>query len=147
MFLLLVACFAAATLNGIPPSILAGLAERESNWNIHLVGDNGDSFGLTQVNRRWWPSAVSRIISSDYSLFVSLSEGAKILRYCRDRAPDWSQALACYNAGQDVIGQPDYEDLTTGGNYPSDVFRRATKYTFNWLHRQVARALYFDAKS
>jgi len=112
---------------GIPASILLGIASRESDFRP-LIGDNGNSYGMCQIHKRWHPEILT---DGDWRCPVfSFRMCAKILkqnlRYC---GLNWNKAVAAYNVGPKLANL--HEDkYTTGGDYSEDVFRRATAFSY-----------------
>jgi soluble lytic murein transglycosylase-like protein len=112
---------------GFPPEILCALIHRETHWR-NFVGDNGNGFGLTQIDRRshstWLANNDWR--NPDANIRYSLQE---IQEYF-NKTGCIRQALASYNAGPFRVARavkngkcPDAP--TTGGNYSSHILQIA----------------------
>lgn len=123
---------------GVPAAVLAALASRESRCGAALQngwGDNGNAFGILQVDKRFHriegepdPTSVAHIeqaagIFNDY------------LEQVMRRHPQWNDpdllkgAAVAYNSGvgnvQTVAGM---DRGTTGNDYGADVMARAQYY-------------------
>jgi hypothetical protein len=123
---------------GIPAALLAGLASRESRCGEALHGgwgDNGNGYGILQVDKRHHtikgqpdPMSVEHIEQAADIFCDYLEEVAR-------RHPDWKDedllhgAAVAYNSGvgnvRTVAGM---DKGTTGDDYGSDVLARAQYY-------------------
>ncbi len=115
---------AAATANGIDPSLLTGLVEQESGFNPSARSGAG-AVGLTQL----MPSTAASLGVTDPTDPVqSLAGGARYLRQQLDRfGGDPRLALAAYNAGPGAVeragGVPPYPETQ---RYVTAVLDRAS---------------------
>ena len=50
---------------GIDPTIVIAMIQRESNFVIDIVGDNGNSFGLMQIQPRWHSARMEKLGCTD----------------------------------------------------------------------------------
>ncbi|MEW5847769.1 MAG: LysM peptidoglycan-binding domain-containing protein [Myxococcota bacterium] len=125
---------AAGRRHNIDPSILAAIASRESRGGAALdrrgLGDNGNGFGLMQVDKRF-----HRPAGGPYSR-AHIEQAAGILAGFRDQIarerPNWTPqqvmkaAISAYNTGNDRWRDPNNTDsTTTGRDYANDVIARA----------------------
>lgn len=46
---------------GVDPAIVFAVIERESSYNENTVGDNGEAFGLMQIQPKWHKERMSRL--------------------------------------------------------------------------------------
>nr|XP_002120319.1 lysozyme g [Ciona intestinalis]AOT06084.1 g-type lysozyme 3 [Ciona intestinalis] len=130
----------AARNNNLEPSLIAGIASRESNGGRALdkdgLGDHGNGFGIMQVDKRHHTP-----IGGPYSN-EHINQGATILRNSinavEKKFPTWSPDLqlrggvAAYNFGVSNVRTPDGIDRgTTGNNYSADVIKRAEYFKQN----------------
>lgn len=118
-----------AEKKGFPPEILCGIIHRETRWD-NKVGDNGNGFGVMQVDRRshskWLRHNNWRDIPANIE--YSLSE----IQDYYGKYKNISRALASYNAGPSRVTRaiksgksPD--SPTTGKNYSKDILETAKK--------------------
>jgi peptidoglycan hydrolase-like protein with peptidoglycan-binding domain len=123
---------------GLPPALLAAIASRESRGGSALkngLGDNGNGFGLMQVDKRFH-TIEGR---DDPAGLPHIRQATSILAGFRDavaqRHPDWHDerqlqgAVAAYNSGVKNVQTLDGMDKgTTGNDYSNDVWARARFY-------------------
>lgn len=86
----------------IPPAILMGIAEVESNWcqykkngRILRGGCRADQ-GIMQINEDAHPEAFPR---ARYDIAYNIEFGARYLRDLHQQYQDWPKAIAAYNLG------------------------------------------------
>lgn len=90
-----------AEANGIDPAIIFAMAYRESTYRAHLIGDNGNSYGLLQVQPYWHSGRMERLGCTDLldpyqNVTVAVDYLCELLnRYNGDMA----KALTAYNRG------------------------------------------------
>ena len=125
----------------IPPSLLAAIASRESRVGIngildrHGFGDNGNGFGIMQVDRRHHD--ISGL--SDPRGLLHIRQASSILASFRDLVKQkhirWSDAnvlkgaIVAYNSGVSNVKTIREMDIgTTHDDYSSDVISRAKYY-------------------
>jgi peptidoglycan hydrolase-like protein with peptidoglycan-binding domain len=126
----------AAQRYGVPPAVLAAIASRESRGGAALdsngLGDNGNGFGLMQVDKRYHTPA-----GGPYSQ-AHINQAASILRdyldQVRTKHPSWPPeqqlrgAITAYNSGVSNVQTIEGMDRgTTGNDYSNDVWARAMR--------------------
>jgi peptidoglycan hydrolase-like protein with peptidoglycan-binding domain len=126
----------AAQRYGVPPAVLAAIASRESRGGAALdsngLGDNGNGFGLMQVDKRYHTPA-----GGPYSQ-AHINQAASILRdyldQVRAKHPSWPPeqqlrgAITAYNSGVSNVQTIEGMDRgTTGNDYSNDVWARAMR--------------------
>jgi hypothetical protein len=90
-----------AETNGIDPSIVLAMAFHESTYRTDAVGDNGNSYGLLQVQPRWHYGRMERLGCTDLldpyqNVVVGIDYLCEMLsKYDGDIA----KALTAYNKG------------------------------------------------
>ncbi|XP_029460641.1 lysozyme g-like isoform X2 [Rhinatrema bivittatum] len=120
-------------------AVIAGIISRESRAGAVLRngwGDNGNAFGLMQIDKRWhkprgtWNSGEN--IMQGTEICISM------IKQIKKKFPSWSMTeqlkggIAAYNAGPGNIKSfHEVDARTTGQDYSNDV---------------IARAKYFKAK-
>ena len=86
---------------GIDPAIIFAMAFRESTYDIDCIGDNGNSYGLLQVQPRWHYGRMQELGCTDLldpyqNVTVAIDFLCELLsRYDGNMA----KALTAYNAG------------------------------------------------
>jgi len=133
--------YLAAVKYDVPPVLLAAIASRESHVGSALdrngLGDNGNAFGIMQVDKRYHSQAG---VSGDPANQTHINQGAEIFdtkrKEVRQMHPDWGDeyilkgAVAAYNSGSSNIQTKLGIDRgTTGDDYSSDVIARAQCYS------------------
>ncbi|XP_059925833.1 LOW QUALITY PROTEIN: lysozyme g-like [Gadus macrocephalus] len=123
--------------NDIEPALIAAIISRESQAGKSISatngwGDNGNGFGLMQVDKR------HHILRGAWNSETHLDQATKILVDIIEEVqrdfPGWSRekqlkgAIAYYNKGPLVLGYDNVDDITTGEDYSSDVVARAQFY-------------------
>ena len=85
----------------IDPAIVFAMIERESSFRADAVGDNGKSFGLMQIQRRWHEDRIERLGVWDLlDPFQNTVVGIDYLAWQLDRYDgDMAKALTAYNMG------------------------------------------------
>ncbi|MEL6613965.1 MAG: transglycosylase SLT domain-containing protein [Bacteroidota bacterium] len=118
--------------HGVPFSILAAVASRETNMGQTVTadwtGDGGHGRGLMQIDDRWHTAFVDSTANNDHAANIDYAAG--LLATEHRHFGEWAPALAAYNAGRSrvstAIGAGQSPDVpTTGGNYSADVLARA----------------------
>lgn len=90
-----------AEMNGIDPAVIIAMAYRESTYNPEAIGDNGNSYGLLQIQPRWhkWRMeqyGCDNLLDPYQNVIVGVDYLAELL----DRYDgDISKALVGYNQG------------------------------------------------
>lgn len=87
--------------NGIDPAIIFAMIERESSYRAEVVGDNGNSFGLMQIQPRWHSERMERLGCPDLlDPYQNVTVGIDFLTELLDRYDgDMGKALTAYNRG------------------------------------------------
>ena len=85
----------------IDPAVVIAMIGRESNYNEHALGDNGNSYGLMQVQPRWHYDRMTRLNCMNlYSPYENIAVGLDFLEELLDRYDgDVAMALTAYNQG------------------------------------------------
>ncbi|KAM6341887.1 LYG protein, partial [Podargus strigoides] len=123
----------------IEPAVIAGIISRESHAGKALRngwGDNGNAFGLMQVDKRY-----HRIVGS-WNSEQHLIQGTEILRgmikQIQKKFPRWTKeqqlkgGISAYNAGPNNVRSYDRMDIgTTHNDYANDVAARANFFKRN----------------
>lgn len=84
---------------GVEPAIIVAMIERESTFNESIVGDNGNSFGLMQIQPRWHKARMERLDCNNLlDPYQNVTVGVDLLAELIDMGGlDW--ALMAYNGG------------------------------------------------
>lgn len=87
--------------HGIQPQIVMAMIDRESGFDIEQVGDNGNSFGLMQIQPRWHYGRMLELESTDlFNPYHNVTVGIDYLAEKLDKYDgDIAKALVAYNQG------------------------------------------------
>lgn len=90
-----------AEAHGIDPAIIMAMAYRESSFNASAIGDDGDSFGLLQVQPRWHYERMQKLGCPDLlDPFQNVTVAVDYLAEKLDcHGGDVAKALTAYNKG------------------------------------------------
>jgi len=86
--------------HNIDPAIVFAMIERESQFDIYAIGDNGNSYGLMQIQPKWHAERMARLGCDDLlDPYQNVEVGIDILAelIAMDRGIEW--ALMAYNGG------------------------------------------------
>ncbi|MGK7875919.1 MAG: SH3 domain-containing protein [Xenococcaceae cyanobacterium] len=128
-----------ASIFGVPAAVLAAIASRESRCGNVLDnngwGDNGNAFGVMQVDRRFHNIEGTSNPRSPEHLQQATGIFVNCLEQVERKHPNWEAPLilkgaaVAYNSGvSNVQTQAGMDVGTTGNDYGSDVMARAQYY-------------------
>lgn len=84
----------------IPYELVLGVMWVESGFNADAIGDGGNSFGLMQIQPRWWIHTMAREGINDLlDPLQNIRCGCAILRELKDKYGTEYRALQAYNTG------------------------------------------------
>jgi hypothetical protein len=87
----------------IEPALVIAVIERESCFKAEVIGDNGDSFGLMQIQKKWHQERMDRLGCTNLlNPFENVTVGIDILAELMAMYHEVEMALCAYNAG--VVG-------------------------------------------
>lgn len=103
---------------GIDPAIVFAMIERESSFRADAVGDNGKSFGLMQIQKKWHEDRMEKLCVTDLmNPYENVLVGIDYLAWQLDRYDgDMAKALVGYNQGH-------FKETVTG--YAKGVLERS----------------------
>lgn len=86
---------------GIDPAIVMAMIWKESRFHAGSVGDNGNSFGLMQIQPRWHSGLMAQLGCTDlFDPYQNVTVGITILSNHANRYDgEIGMALTAYNAG------------------------------------------------
>lgn len=128
----------------VPPNLIAGIIEQESNWDQNVISSAG-AVGIAQFMPQWWPSQGKRAANDGqpadinnphdqiWSLGNDMCENFRLARTYLDQGwvtgTELELALAIYNAGQgNVIRYGGVPPFVETQNYVVQVPQKAMKY-------------------
>jgi soluble lytic murein transglycosylase-like protein len=89
-----------AEAHGIDPAIIMAMAFRESNYDPGAIGDNGNSYGLLQVQERFHKERMQRLGCTDLlDPYQNVTVAIDFLCELLNKYGDMGKALTAYNRG------------------------------------------------
>ena len=108
----------------IDPFLIFAIAERESGLNPNVVGDNGASIGLMQIQPRWNRERMKRLDVADLrEPRGSVKVAIDILLEYKEKDSDLYFVLMAYNGGMAYAKR----NINTPSDYALKVSERAVK--------------------
>lgn len=84
----------------IPPAIVIAMIEKESSFDRYAIGDDGRSFGLMQIQPKWYISKMIDMGCTDlFDPYKNVKVGIAILGELKMQRNDIGWALTYYNSG------------------------------------------------
>lgn len=85
----------------VDPAVIVAMIERESQYTADVIGDNGNSYGLMQIQYRWWYGTMvelgcTNLLDAKQNTTVGIAILDSLLNVCDG---DYGKALTAYNAG------------------------------------------------
>nr|DAV39254.1 MAG TPA: hypothetical protein [Caudoviricetes sp.] len=85
---------------GLNPDVIKALIEEESGWCESAEGDDGNSIGLMQIQKRWHKDRMKRLGVTDlYDPEENITVGCDILSELLKKYGNYKDALSVYNSG------------------------------------------------
>lgn len=104
--------------------LILSVIKTESNFQVDVIGDNGNSIGLMQIQPKWWQGLADTYGLNIYEPIDNVHLGILILnKALNDNAGDLDKALKQYNSGN-----PDY----AGNEYINKVFSN-----YEWIEGEL----------
>ena len=86
--------------HGIDPAIIVAMAYKESTWNEKCIGDDGDSYGLLQVQPKWHYRRMQELGCTDLlDPYQNVTVAVDYLCELLNRYGSIDKALTAYNRG------------------------------------------------
>lgn len=104
--------------------LILSVIKTESNFQADVIGDNGNSIGLMQIQPKWWQGLADTYGLNIYEPIDNVHLGILILsKALNDNGGDLDKALKQYNSGN-----PDY----AGNEYIDKVFNN-----YEWIEGEL----------
>lgn len=112
---------------GIRPEIIFAMCQRESEFNAYTIGDNGQSFGLMQIQPKWYYAKMlelncTNLLDAKQNVTVGINILADLI--AKGNGIEW--ALMAYNAGESSANKMAAQSIVS--DYAKDVINLAE----NW---------------
>lgn len=86
---------------GIEPELILAVIGQESNYNPDAVGDNGNSKGLMQIQRRWHKERMEKLGCRNLmNPYQNITVGTDYIAELMNKYDTIEEVLMCYNAGE-----------------------------------------------
>lgn len=86
--------------NGIQPQIVMAMIYKESTYKANNIGDNGNSFGLMQIQPKWHYKRMADLGCTDLlDPYQNVTVGIDYLADLMNKYGDIAKALTAYNRG------------------------------------------------
>lgn len=84
----------------LDPRIVVAIIQVESNYNPNVIGDEGRSYGLMQIQPQWHKNRMEKLGCTDLlDPYQNITVGANILKEMMNKYDTTEEALTAYNAG------------------------------------------------
>lgn len=84
----------------VDPYLIRSMIEQESSYRAEIIGDNGKSYGLMQIQPRWNQDRMSRLGVSDLlDPYSNILVGVDLVSELLETTPTVEYALMSYNGG------------------------------------------------
>lgn len=113
----------------IAPEIVFAMIAKESNYNAEEIGDNGESYGLMQVQEQWHEDRmdeleVNNLLDPYQNVLVGVDYLAELLGYYDGSI---EKALTAYNAGATGAYNNYFRHGITASEYAEEVIENSKK--------------------
>lgn len=99
----------------VEPELVLAVIGQESNYNANAIGDEGESFGLMQVQKKFHEDRMVKVGATDLlNPYDNVAVGIDILAECLNEGRGLEWALHCYN------GWVEYADYMQATGQVSD---------------------------
>lgn len=86
---------------GVDPALIFAIIEKESGFNVHAVGDYGNSLGLMQIQPRWNQDRMARLNCWDLmDPYQNILTGVDLVSELQETNYSEEGVLMSYNGGQ-----------------------------------------------
>lgn len=109
---------------GLSTNVVMGVIKKESSFNTTIMGDNGEAYGLMQVQKKWHRSRMRKLGVTDLlECYNNVSVGIDYLaELYRANGGNWHKTLMAYNGGQA------YANRRTSTYYSRTVMKYAEQF-------------------
>lgn len=114
---------------GVEPEIIFSIIETESNYEASTVGDNGESFGLMQIQPRWNKERMERLKCDDLlDPYQNVRVGIDLISEYNEYGKPLEFVLMAYNGGVSYAFEKDRDGIIT--NYASTVMSKIGQLSY-----------------
>ena len=117
--------FGVAEDYGLEGELVMAVIGQESNYNHCVLGDDGESYGLMQVQKSQHEDRMERLKVTDlYDPYENVLVGIDYLAECMSKYPKVASALTVYNAGERGANELYFSRGIDGNGYANKVMER-----------------------
>lgn len=114
----------------IAPEVVFAMIQKESSFRADAVGDNGQSFGLLQIQPRWHAERMDRLGVDDLlDPYQNIKVGIDYLAELVNRYEDIDMALMAYNAGSAGANKHWWSKGVYSNSYSTEVMETSEAIT------------------
>ena len=87
---------------GLSTNVVMGVIKKESNFNITVMGDYGEAYGLMQVQKKWHMARMYKVGAKNLlNCYDNVAVGVDFLaELYKANGYNWHKTLMAYNGGQ-----------------------------------------------
>ena len=114
---------------GISTNVVMGVIETESKFTINAMGDNGEAYGLMQIQKKWHKKRMQKVNAVNLlNCYDNVHVGVDYLaELYKANNKNWHKALMAYNGGQAYANRRVKNGIYSS-EYSRNVMERAYKY-------------------
>ena len=114
---------------GISTNVVMGVIWKESNFTIRAMGDNGEAYGLMQIQKKWHSGRMSKVGATNLlNCYDNVHVGINFLaELYKANGGNWHKTLMAYNGGQAYADRRVKSGLYSS-EYSRKVMDKAYKY-------------------
>lgn len=114
---------------GVDPEVIFSIIETESNYEAYTVGDNGESFGLMQIQPRWNEERMERLKCDDLlDPYQNIRVGIDLISEYNEYGKPLEFVLMAYNGGISYAFEKDRNGIIT--NYANTVMSKIGQLSY-----------------
>ena len=111
----------------IDPAIVVSIIKKESSFRDYVMGDNGNSYGLMQINKKWHVTRMKKLGCTDLlDPYQNVTVGINYLAELIGKGKSIEWALMAYNGG------PSYANRMEANGKVSDYAKKVLSYSKNF---------------
>lgn len=111
---------------GINPALVIAIIERESRFDADVIGDNGRSFGLMQVQPKWHYQRMQELNCTDLlNPYQNIKVGVDILAELNGQNSNIHWVLMAYNSGATIANENIASGIIT--EYATSIIKRSNE--------------------
>lgn len=87
---------------GLSTNVVMGVIKKESSFKTQIMGDNGEAYGLMQIQKKWHRARMKKVGATDLlNCYDNVSVGIDYLAdLYKANGGNWHKTLMAYNGGQ-----------------------------------------------